>query len=64
MATTELPFLRRQTALMLAVGYYGKDPYNIYFKDRYAWIRTGIAVGFLKYKAKVSRSNYQTNGIN
>lgn len=46
------PFFMRQTAFSLAVGYYGEDPYNIYFKDRYAWVRAGIAVGFLKYTAK------------
>lgn len=36
--------------LMAAVGYYGEDPYNIYFKDHYAFARFGISTGFIKYK--------------
>ncbi len=31
------------TALMLAAGYYGSDPYNIYFGDSYWYARTGIS---------------------
>jgi len=58
------PFFMRQTAFMLAFGYYGEDPYNIYFKDKYAWVRFGIAVGFLKYTAKASGKAYQSHGIN
>jgi len=58
------PFFMRQTAIMLAAGYYGEDPYNIYFKDRYAWFRFGIAVGFLKYTAKARDKDYQSHGIN
>jgi len=54
----------RQTAFMLAAGYYGEDPYNIYFKDKYAWVRFGIAVGFLKYTAKASGKRYETQGLN
>ncbi|MDY0905208.1 hypothetical protein [Pedobacter sp. CFBP9032] len=46
------PKFMRQVAFTVNIGYYGEDPYNIYFKDRYAWVRAGIAVGFLKYTAK------------
>ena len=55
------PSFMRQTALTLSVGYYGEDPYNIYFKDRYAWVRAGIAVGFLKYTAKSKSHGYISN---
>jgi hypothetical protein len=58
------PSWMRQTAFMLAAGYYGEDPYNIYFKDKYAWVRFGIAVGFLKYAAKASGKKYETQGLN
>ncbi|RBQ04956.1 hypothetical protein [Pedobacter miscanthi] len=58
------PFWMRQTSLMLGAGYYGEDPYNIYFKDKYAWIRFGIAVGFLKYTAKAKGKNHESQGLN
>jgi hypothetical protein len=34
--------------LMAAVGYYGEDPYNIYFRDQYAFLRFGISTGFIR----------------
>ncbi|TBO40133.1 hypothetical protein [Pedobacter kyonggii] len=58
------PFWMRQTAFMLAAGYYGEDPYNIYFKDKYAWVRLGVAVGFLKYTAKAKTNSYESQGLN
>lgn len=58
------PFWMRQTSLMLGAGYYGEDPYNIYFKDKYAWVRFGIAEGFLKYTAKAKGKNYESQGLN
>ncbi len=33
------------TALFAAVGYYGSDPYNIYYEDSYGYIRFGISAG-------------------
>ncbi|WP_343522682.1 hypothetical protein [Pedobacter sp.] len=58
------PFWMRQTSLMLGTGYYGEDPYNIYFKDKYAWVRFGIAVGFLKYTAKARGKSYESQELN
>jgi len=34
------------TALMLAGGYYGSDPYNIYYMQSYWFVRAGLAFGF------------------
>lgn len=33
---------------MAAAGYYGEDPYNIYYRDKYAYLRFGISSGFLR----------------
>jgi hypothetical protein len=33
------------TALMFMVGYYGSDPYNIYYADNYFYMRIGISTG-------------------
>lgn len=41
----------RNTFLMATVGYYGEDPYNIYFKDQYSFIRFGISTGFSRFKS-------------
>ncbi|TKB97866.1 hypothetical protein [Pedobacter cryophilus] len=43
-----LPFMNN-VFLMAAAGYYGEDPYNIYFNDKYAYTRFGISTGFIKY---------------
>lgn len=43
-----LPFMNR-AMFMLAAGYYGEDPYNIYYRDRYAFVRAGISAGFTRY---------------
>lgn len=34
--------------LMAAAGYYGEDPYNIYYRDKYAYLRFGISTGILR----------------
>ncbi len=59
--------LRSQYAnsyLYAAVGYYGQDPYNIYFQDHYAFVRLGLAAGINVYKnqaaASVSESAQKT----
>ncbi len=47
--------LRSQYAnsyLYAAVGYYGQDPYNIYFQDHYAFVRFGLAAGINVYKSQ------------
>lgn len=48
-------FLRvsgNNTAWFLMAGYYGSDPYNIYFQQSYWFCRTGIALGFFNYTNK------------
>ncbi|MEJ2882084.1 hypothetical protein [Pedobacter sp. GR22-6] len=42
-----LPFMHN-TFLMAATGYYGEDPYNIYYRDRYGYLRLGISTGILR----------------
>ncbi len=47
--------LRSQYAnsyLYAAVGYYGQDPYNIYFQDSYPFARVGLAAGINVYKSQ------------
>jgi hypothetical protein len=44
-----VPAFSRDAGLFTTVGYYGEDPYNIYFNDHYAFLRAGIAVGFTRY---------------
>jgi hypothetical protein len=34
------------TALFLCTGYYGSDPYNIYYMQSYWFVRAGLAFGF------------------
>lgn len=38
--------------LMAAAGYYGEDPYNIYYKDKYAYLRFGISTGILRGRSR------------
>lgn len=33
-------------AWMLTGGYYGSDPYNVYFEDSYFYVRAGLSFGF------------------
>lgn len=44
------PFMHN-VFLMAATGYYGEDPYNIYFNDKYGYVRFGISTGFVRNKA-------------
>ncbi|RZK68603.1 MAG: hypothetical protein EOO85_23980 [Pedobacter sp.] len=46
-----LPFMNN-VFLMATAGYYGEDPYNIYFNDKYAFLRFGISTGFIRYKIR------------
>jgi hypothetical protein len=50
-ANYSLPFMQN-VFLMASFGYYGEDPYNIYFKDRYAYARFGISSSFSRYRIK------------
>jgi hypothetical protein len=34
------------TALFTSAGYYGSDPYNIYYMDSYWFVRAGLSFGF------------------
>lgn len=34
------------TAAFIMAGYYGSDPYNVYFENSYPFIRGGLALGF------------------
>jgi len=45
------PFMNN-VFLMAAAGYYGEDPYNIYFQDKYGYMRFGISSGFTRNKRR------------
>ena len=45
------PFMHN-VFLMAAVGYYGEDNYNIYFQDKYVYMRFGLSSGFLRNRGK------------
>jgi hypothetical protein len=38
--------------LFAQVGYYGCDPYNVYFQQSMFFVRAGLSAGFLMYKNK------------
>lgn len=48
-ANYSLPFMQN-VFLMATFGYYGEDPYNIYFRDKYAYARFGISSTFVRWK--------------
>ncbi|SFG79089.1 hypothetical protein [Pedobacter insulae] len=48
-ANYSFPFMQN-VFLMATIGYYGEDPYNIYFKDKYAYARFGISSTFMRWK--------------
>lgn len=50
-ANYSLPFMQN-VFIMASVGYYGEDPYNIYFKDRYAFMRFGLSSTFTRYNVR------------
>ncbi len=41
------------TALFAMVGYYGNDPYNIYYPKNYFFARAGLALGFFVHTSKL-----------
>jgi hypothetical protein len=47
------------TALFLTTGYYGSDPYNIYYMDSYWFARAGIAFGF--FVSPLTRGEKEVN---
>jgi len=46
-----MPFMQN-AFLMASVGYYGEDPYNIYYKNQYSYIRLGVSSGFIRNKIR------------
>jgi hypothetical protein len=50
-ANYSLPFMQN-VFIMASVGYYGEDPYNIYFKDRYAFMRFGLSSTFSRFRVR------------
>ncbi len=50
-ANYSFPFMQN-VFLMATFGYYGEDPYNIYFRDKYAYARFGISSTFTRYKKR------------
>ena len=46
------PFMNN-VFLMTSVGYYGEDPYNIYYRDKCAYIRLGVSSGFVRHRKNV-----------
>ena len=50
-ANYSLPFMQN-VFVMASFGYYGEDPYNIYFKDKYAYMRFGLSSTFSRYRIK------------
>lgn len=50
-ANLSLPFMQN-VFIMANFGYYGEDPYNIYFKDSYAFMKFGLSSTFSTYKSK------------
>lgn len=46
-----LPFMQN-VFVMASFGYYGEDPYNIYFKDKYAFVRFGLSSTFSRFRIK------------
>ncbi|MEZ0539308.1 hypothetical protein [Fibrella arboris] len=50
-----IPAFSRDTGIFATAGYYGEDPYNIYFNDRYTFIRFGIAAGFTRYSDEIRK---------
>jgi len=50
-ANYSLPFMQN-VFIMASFGYYGEDPYNIYFKDKYAFMRFGLSSTFSRYRIR------------
>jgi hypothetical protein len=41
------------TALFIMGGYYGNDPYNIYYSKHYWFLRGGLSLGFFVHTSKI-----------
>jgi hypothetical protein len=53
-ANYSLPFMQN-VFIMASFGYYGEDPYNIYFQDKYGYMRFGVSSTFSRYRLKNSQ---------
>lgn len=42
----------REGGFFAGLGYYGEDPYNIYFHNHYFFVKAGIAAGIAYFKAE------------
>jgi len=47
-----LRFLGGNTSAYIAAGYYGSDPYNIYYQNNYWFARIGVALGNFLFTSK------------
>lgn len=47
------------TAVFVSAGYYGSDPYNIYYMNSYGFVRAGLAFGF--FVAPITRGDKRMN---
>lgn len=50
-ANYSLPFMQN-VFVMASFGYYGEDPYNIYFKDKYTFMRFGVSSTFSRFRIR------------
>ncbi|CAN5512608.1 hypothetical protein BH09BAC4_BH09BAC4_22880 [soil metagenome] len=50
-----IPPFGHDTGVFITVGYYGEDPYNIYFNQQYGFVRLGISAGYTRYDEDVRR---------
>jgi hypothetical protein len=50
-----IPPFGHDTGVFVTVGYYGEDPYNIYFNQQYGFVRLGITVGYTRYDEDVRK---------
>ncbi len=50
-----IPPFGHDTGIFATVGYYGEDPYNIYFNQQYGFVRLGITVGYTRYDEDVRK---------
>lgn len=47
-----IPTWSRNTGLHIALGYYGEDPYNVYYLDSYPYLRLGLSTSLFLYKSR------------
>ncbi|WP_020602473.1 hypothetical protein [Spirosoma spitsbergense] len=50
-----IPPFGRETGVFATVGYYGEDPYKIYFNQQYGFVRLGFTMGYTRYDEDVRK---------